>query len=142
MEVILSRRHYSDTQVTGDIFVFSDDGIPIGCFVTLELPWKNNEKRVSCIEPFVYMLHPHNSPKFGKCLWVKAKNGAEILPGGRSEILIHAANFSRQLLGCIAPGLILTDIDGDGNRDVKYSRNAVTALCDLITKPTKFRIIG
>jgi len=84
-------------------------------FKTVELPWKNNQRRISCIPPDTYTAIKHLSPKFGPCLWIQD------VPG-RSEILIHPANFWHDLLGCIAPGEDHLHIDADGSLDVNKSR--------------------
>jgi hypothetical protein len=98
---------------------------------TLELPWRDNERGKSCIPAGTYEVIVHKSPKFGQCFWVRG------VPG-RLEILIHPANFTRQLRGCIAPGLDFDDIDNDGTIDVKSSRKAMDKL--LLTLSNKFTL--
>jgi len=71
---------------------------------TVELPWRNNARQLSCIPPGTYRCAIVNSPKFGRVYGVQA------VPG-RSHILIHAANlggdvdkgWATHLQGCIAP---------------------------------------
>lgn len=64
---------------------------------TIELPWKNNEKRKSCIPEGRYLLKEFHSKKHGFVLEVCN------VPN-RSAILIHKANDAKkQLLGCIGP---------------------------------------
>ncbi len=65
---------------------------------TLELPWKNNEQRVSCIPCGLYDLEFRNSPKYGDHILVKD------VPG-RSYILFHVANYPKDIKGCIGTGL-------------------------------------
>lgn len=93
-------------------------------FKTVELPWKNNQRRVSCIPAGTYTAIKHHSPKFGPCLWIQD------VPG-RSEILIHPANFWHDLLGCIAPGEKHMHIDKDGSLDVNRSRATMERILDL-----------
>ena len=89
---------------------------------TVELPWVNNEAKISCIPAGVYSaIVGHRAPRFGWSIWLQR------VPG-RSEILIHAANFVHQLRGCIAPGLFHRDIDGDGIIDVSNSGDAMSIL--------------
>ena len=104
-------------------------------FKTVELPWKNNERRVSCIPPGTYTAIVHNSPKFGPSLWIQD------VPG-RSEILIHPANFWHDLLGCIAPGEDHLHIDKDGSLDVNKSRNTMNRILELCDDTVIVEIIG
>lgn len=70
---------------------------------TLELPWKNNAKKISSIPPGTYLLFWLRSPRFGLVYHVN-----EV--ANRSSVLIHSANFAgdaaagfeTQLQGCIA----------------------------------------
>lgn len=71
---------------------------------SLELPWKGNERRMSCIPLGVYECRLVRSPRFGLIYSV-----ADV--PGRSSVRIHAANFAgdstlgwqTELEGCIAP---------------------------------------
>ena len=75
---------------------------------TLELPWRDNRRQVSCIPPGTYRCSIVQSPKFGRVYHLAS------VPG-RSAILIHSANldgdvakgYTTQLQGCIAPCLRL-----------------------------------
>ncbi len=63
----------------------------------IELPWKNNQARVSCIPEGRYELIKRWSPKFGRHLQVMNVSG-------REYILIHPANEAlRELKGSVAP---------------------------------------
>jgi len=86
---------------------------------TLELPWKDNQQNISCIPEGVYAFEKWISPTF-KMTVLRLLH----VPN-RSNILIHPANFVRELRGCIAPGLSMRDIDGDGKLDVVKSRQAL-----------------
>lgn len=71
---------------------------------TIELPWKNNQSRISCIPEGEYSLVKRYSPHFKWHLQVKD------VPG-RQLILIHPANNAiTELKGCIAPVSVLTGI--------------------------------
>lgn len=71
---------------------------------TLELPWKDNAKKISCVPTGSYLLAWSYSPHFGMCYHL-------LDVPGRSAVLIHPANFAgsvadgftTQLEGCIAP---------------------------------------
>jgi len=91
MELILERKYFP-TGVNGNLF----NGAQLVCR-TIELPWKNNIKQISCIPEGRYELKDRYSKKYGSHL---------ILLGvkGRSYILIHPANCAlKELKGCIAP---------------------------------------
>lgn len=73
---------------------------------SVELPWRSNMTGKSCIPVGSYRCEMVNSPRFGRVY------GVRDVPG-RSNILIHAANFGgntelgydSDLLGCIAPAM-------------------------------------
>lgn len=90
---------------------------------TIELPWKNNETRVSCIPEGEYFIRKRYSTKFHWHL--------EILDvQNRRLILFHPANNALQELhGCIAP---VTKISGPGLG--LLSRKAFTKLKTLVFK--------
>jgi hypothetical protein len=87
----------STEQGTPGVFSFGSTSV-----FSLELPWLNNAKRLSCIPAGTYQLAWKRSPKFGLVYHVLA------VPA-RSSILIHPANFAggsgfdTELHGCIAP---------------------------------------
>lgn len=92
----------------------------IVCY-TIELPWLNNQKRISCIPEGEYVLQKRFSPKFNWHLHLKN------VPG-RDLILIHPANDAKtELLGCIAPVTKHTGI-GKGS----FSRKALEKLKTLV----------
>lgn len=88
---------------------------------TIELPWQNNKKRISCIPSGRYRLTKRVHPRHGEQLYIPN------VPG-REDILIHPANFAlRELQGCIAP---VTKCTGQGLG--LYSRIAYERLEALI----------
>jgi hypothetical protein len=94
---LLLLRQYGERGTNGTLFL---NGKKV-CF-TIELPWKQNTVRISCIPEGTYVLQLRTSMLFGKHLLVKD------VPG-RSLILIHPANDALQELhGCIAPVSIIT----------------------------------
>jgi hypothetical protein len=101
MNITLKRTQSDDTCTRGIIML--EDGTTI---YSLELPWKNNEKDVSCVPSGVYQLIPYTSPKHDSTWYLE---NAELGVGGygveRSFCEIHSANWARQLEGCIALGL-------------------------------------
>ena len=88
---------------------------------TIELPWKKNETKVSCIPEGKYFIEKRYSKKFKWHLEVmEVKN--------RSLILFHPANYAlKELNGCIAP---VTKLSGPGLG--LQSRQAFAKLKDLV----------
>lgn len=101
MNITLKRTQSDDTCTRGIITL--DDGTTI---YSLELPWKDNQKNISCVPPGVYQLIPYTSPKHDSTWYLE---NAELGVGGigaeRSFCEIHSANWTSQLEGCIALGL-------------------------------------
>ena len=88
---------------------------------TIELPWQNNIPRLSCIPEGRYKLEKRVYTRHGEQIGIPA-----VL--GREAILIHAANDAmRELNGCIAPVMTLTD-EGRGTD----SREALDKLKALV----------
>ena len=117
MELVLRRNYFPDgTNGTLEC---------AGKFIchTIELPWKNNERRVSCVPEGKYFLTKRYSKKHK---WhIEVRNVA-----GRGGILFHPANNAlKELNGCIAP---VTKISGAGLG--LMSRKACAALKTLVYK--------
>jgi Family of unknown function (DUF5675) len=88
---------------------------------TIELPWKNNRRNVSCIPEGSYAIAPRYTARFGKHFVVQN------VPG-RSAILLHAANDAlKEIRGCIAPVLELT---GPGTGIM--ARTALARIVELV----------
>ena len=103
---------------------------------SLELPWKDNKKFISCVTPGTYPIFKWNiSGKF-KYPHFLIKNVK-----GRSQIKIHIANFVAQLEGCIAPGLSFKDIDSDGVIDITNSEIALKKLLEVMPDESTITII-
>jgi hypothetical protein len=99
---------------------------------TVECPWLNNQKWISCIPPGDYYLERYQSPKFGNVAIIYG-NDVSKFPDHNyklSGILIHPANFSYQLKGCIGLGDVFTTIDG--KIGVTNSRKTVADFLNLI----------
>jgi hypothetical protein len=64
---------------------------------TLELPWKDNQLKISCIPEGTYTAIAFQSPHNGD-VWLLENTTP------RSLIEIHAANVTSELLGCVAVG--------------------------------------
>lgn len=91
-------RDYQD--LTGTHGQMSLDG-EILCF-TLEEPWRDNQKKISCIPKGIYQCVPHNGAHF-KNVW--HVTGVQ----NRDAILIHAGNTLADTEGCILVGQVRTE---------------------------------
>ena len=90
---------------------------------TIELPWKRNETKVSCIPEGKYFIRKRYSLKFKWHLEIVGVSN-------RSVILFHPANCAlTELNGCIAP---VSKLSGPGMG--LLSRNAFHKLRDLVYK--------
>ena len=126
MELVLQRAYFKEgTNGT----LFSSDNFL--CH-TIELPWLNNKRNVSCIPEGAYEVVPRFSKRFQHHLILKNVKG-------RGFILFHPANNAlKDLQGCIAP---VTYLNGIG-RGV-YSKDALQKLLSLVyqAKDRKEKII-
>lgn len=107
----------SDQQSLGILSTVNDGQLYVA--KTLELPDKGNQQKISCIPAGVY-----------KCVWSFSnhfqKHTYAILDvPGRAGIRIHSANYFSQLLGCVALGSALKDINNDGHQDIVHSGNTM-----------------
>ncbi len=127
----LNGRDDIDQQTLGEAVAYVNGSEKMR-FKTMELPWKNNQRRISCIPAGRYKVVHRRSQKY------KLHFHITDVPD-RSYILIHPANFSRQLMGCIAPGRTFADIDGDGLKDVTHSGDTMNKLLSVM--PESFEII-
>ena len=144
MVVYLKRLSRTPTATYGMLEV-CDGPIVIFKCVTLELPWRNNQKNISCIPAGEYPMDFEWSNSFKRDLWELKE-----VPG-RSEVKIHAANYYEQLRGCIALGSAFADLNIDGVTDVTNSKRSVNRFHQslqheegntvylVISDPTKLR---
>lgn len=128
LQAMLIREPSTDEGTFGAL-VFGDATVN-----TIELPWRENQRQISCIPPGVYKCEIVRSPRFGNVYQVKN------IPY-RDHVLIHPANFAgdeslgwaTELQGCIAPGEKrgkMRNKAGKMQRAVLVSRPAVRALMD------------
>ena len=98
MELILHRTYFKEG--TNGALFYNDRFLGF----TIELPWLNNARTISCIPEGVYQLKARYSEKFKYHLQLQNVKG-------RSLILLHPANDAlKELEGCIAPVLQLTGL--------------------------------
>jgi len=125
MRILIERYNYDDKQTLGRLYLLDESSHILADWHSLELPNKDNKRRVSCIPEGMYKARKHNSPKHGLSLWLQD------VPN-RSEILIHKGNYHSDILGCIIIGSDLADINGDGYLDVTNSKNSVKELMSML----------
>jgi len=101
--------------------------LPGTVLYTIERPWLDNTPFKSCIPEGVYNVGKYSSPKYPD-VW-ELKDVPE-----RTHILIHAANWAKDVQGCIGVGMDLAP----GEWWVTYSKNALTILRTLL--PDEFEI--
>lgn len=126
MRVVLLRT-YSNNVTTGNLLVFNGHEI-IHQFYTVELPWRNNQRRVSCIPEGKYRVRRREAEESASFKYphyevTNVKN--------RDFILFHVGNYVHQLAGCIAPGMLHLDINNDGIIDVGNSRVALNKILEI-----------
>ena len=120
--IIKIERYWQNVNETfGTCTVLGDNDMPLFSSLALERGWRNNEKSVSCIPkdsgPYEVVIEWSN--KFKQDLWeIKG------VPN-RSECKFHAANYWKQLNGCIALGRRPADINNDGYMDITSSRDTM-----------------
>ena len=111
MELVLYRTYHAGG-TNGEVYQWGERV----CF-TIELPWRQNERKRSCIPEGRYRLRRRFSPRFGEHLAVQGVKG-------RTAILVHPANdAATELEGCIAP---VSSLTGEGKGS--HSRRAFEKL--------------
>lgn len=131
----------SDKQTLGKWISYKNEISFFEC-KTLELPYKNNDNKVSCIPADEYdciKLETEEELKNSRLnyphFWITPVKD-------RSGIKIHIINYFKQILGCVGVGKTHTDINGDGYRDLTYSRNTLKKLIKIMPKKFKLTILN
>jgi hypothetical protein len=115
MELVLERAYFKEG-TNGTLFCSQ-----VFLCHTIELPWVNSKRNISCIPEGEYEIAPRFSKKFQHHLILKTVKG-------RSFILFHPANDAlKELQGCIAPVTYLSGI-GRG----LYSKDALQKVLSLV----------
>jgi hypothetical protein len=127
MKWVLSR-HHGPKQTTGCLYVFDGEYSFFNC-KTLELPWKDNQKNLSCYPEGEYWVKKYQRPS-GKWAFL-----VENVPG-RSGILFHAGTYiatsKPDSEGCTLIGFRYDDMNDDGEIDILDSQKALGALLKLM----------
>lgn len=130
-----------------------------GKFATLEKPWINTvlgpagDPDKSCIGLGMYRLEPRETEARGKHWLVsnpqlgvyRSPQDVPLGRYGRFLILIHAANWAHELLGCIAPGKMRVGPRQNGNAldewMVAESRAAMNEVRTLIGSSIDMQLV-
>lgn len=132
MKVIIDRLTEGEKQTEGLLTVYNGEEKIFNCY-TLELPWLDNAKRISCIPKGVYNVEKRQSTKY--------KHHFHVLDvPNRSYILIHQGNYNWHTKGCILVGATLTDINADGLRDTTSSVATMNKLNKILPHTFKLEI--
>ncbi len=127
MKMTITRTMQDDYQTLGEL-TLSDDSFTCK---TLELPWLDNQRSVSCVPEGTYTVKKRNSEKYDDHFHLQDAPD-------RSYILIHHGNYKKNTKGCILVGKAHTDIDGDGHKDVTSSKNTMKDLNQIL--PSEFEL--
>lgn len=104
--------HRTETGPHGTFGTLHSAGWEFQC-LSLELPWRNNERSISCIPERLYQCSPWNSARFPNTYLVEDVEG-------RTGILTHTGNLAGDVeqglkthsLGCILMGDIIGYLGG------------------------------
>ncbi len=133
MEIKILRLEHGEKQTLGRALLIDELDIMMQ-WCTLELPWKDNQKRISCIPAGIYRVEKYASPKHGAVLLIKDVSN-------RSMIEMHSGNYYTQILGCILSGQGFTDINMDGLLDVTRSVETMGKILRYVPNELSVHII-
>lgn len=122
MEVIIQRIRQNAVVTLGTLSIIDDTRLNIFNCKTLELPWKNNARGISCIQAGKYTCRKYHSEKFGDCFHIE-----NVL--NRDGILIHAGNTTHDTKGCILVGRLISCV---GKRKEYFVNKSSLCLEDLL----------
>ena len=133
MKAVISRL-YTPTETRGAWLVLEGDTLIYEC-KTIELPFKSNQRDISCIREGAYdvvKITKENGKQVFLLLNVPERDGIEI----------HIGNYINgnhpDTKGCILPGTYFTDVNQDGYIDIANSSYEMNKLLKLL--PDKFKL--
>ena len=94
MKLKLIRLSCSDICTQG---ILRDEDTKLVLMNTLELPWKDNQRSISCIPPDIYTVAPYTSEKYPDTFQI-------LNVPNRTHILIHVGNKVSHTEGCVLVG--------------------------------------
>ena len=124
MKVFLIRLQKQDKQTLGNYLIY--DGLELkGMFKCLELPWKDNQRNISCIPEGTYPVVKRFTDRRGWHFHIKNTEP-------RTWILIHKGNYNFDIQGCQLPGMGFSDMNKDGYLDVFSSTIALEKMIEIL----------
>jgi hypothetical protein len=117
-EILIDTKMYEDCTL-GRLF-YKD----FQCY-TLELPWLDNLKKVSCVPAGTYSAKKYTSAKHGCVILL------DNVPN-RSFIEVHAGNYTSQIQGCCLVGDGIKHVNADSIPDVTNSKATLTRLMSML----------
>jgi len=130
MKVFIKR--YPLSGRTEGVGVVISNNLPLFYFKTLELEYKHNKTRISCIPTGEYKVEKRWSSNHLDHFIVKN------VPN-RSYILIHVGNFIHETSGCILVGDQLKRDTNKNSSMLKNSRSTLKGLFNLL--PSNFQLV-
>jgi hypothetical protein len=124
MNLVITRIFEQQNATIGEVYLQDNYGQLIASFVSLELPFLNNQKTISCIPKGIYNCTPRSSKKFSKHFLVQN------VPG-RSTILIHVGNYPKDTTGCILLGYECNFSVLHKHINITQSRDSLKRLLEL-----------
>lgn len=102
--------------------------------VTGELPYRDNQENISCINPGSYICKNQWSNKHGRNLYHLQD------VDGHTNVEIHAANWMGdtalgkkcQLLGCIAPGERVTNMPWRDDEGIPHDQTGISSSVEAL----------
>lgn len=131
----------TETETIGHLMLYSSEVVNgnevnkkflFDCY-TLELAYRDNKERISCIPTGTYIFEKWKSFKFGKVL--KGKD----IPN-RDMIYFHSGNSHKDTLGCILVGSEYKQCEINGNFEIYQSRIAMDMINKLIPESVTITI--
>lgn len=129
MSNVVIERVYLPTETLGSMYVNGE----FAC-KTMELPWKDNQRSISCIPEGSYKVIKQPPKADRPYPYFRFPS----VPG-RTGILIHKISYVSGLKGCIGVGMEFADLNKDGVPDIIRSGEALQMLIDKL--PDEFTIV-
>jgi len=102
---------------------------------TMELPWRDNKRAISCIPEGTYTVIKQPSKESRPYPYFRLPNVK-----GRSGILIHRITYVKDLKGCIGVGGRFVDLNRDGVPDLVDSSKKLQWLIDNLPETFELEI--